>query len=136
MFAWLDGSYPLGSVTLPHPTHSVTEFHKIDNKTYIVQPRFTPSLTTPDAQPETALTLAKLSLPTLPRDVAQTASSARALVWYTLRLVKEMREAWFGNAAHKGAREIGPNWVRTLERKQVTNFGGRFFLWLTLQSHN
>ena len=127
LYAWLDGSYPLGNITPPRPTRAITELHKLDNEQYVFQPQLVP-LSSSDAHPETTLIPTKFSLPALQRDVAQTASSTRALVWYTMRLVKEMRESWFGTLTHNGAREIGPNWVRTLERKTAANFGGRLLL--------
>jgi anaphase-promoting complex subunit 4 len=125
VYAWLDGSYPLGAVPLPTPLASVVDMHKLDNAAYALYVRFGAAL-----QQRTALAPLRLELPLLttprPRHVALAASSTRALVWYTLRLVREMREAWFGSGAHQGAREIGPNWVRALEARQATQFGGTY----------
>ncbi|KAF9015181.1 anaphase-promoting complex, cyclosome, subunit 4-domain-containing protein [Cyathus striatus] len=57
------------------------------------------------------------------RDLALLSSVARELVWYTMRVVKEMRAAWFGSEANGGARELGPKWIRALEAKQMEQFG-------------
>lgn len=39
------------------------------------------------------------------RDVAKVSSSVRELIWYAMRVVKDMRSAWFGSETHNGARE-------------------------------
>ncbi|EKM52609.1 uncharacterized protein PHACADRAFT_261151 [Phanerochaete carnosa HHB-10118-sp] len=124
IYAWLDGSYPLGSILLPHPVHSINQLNKMDNMTYFIHP----SLLAPSSgYRATTLHPLRLSLPSmaapLPRRVAQTASSTRALTWYILRVVKELRDAWFGTSANPGARMVGQNWVQGLERRQRSQFG-------------
>jgi anaphase-promoting complex subunit 4 len=57
------------------------------------------------------------------RDLARASSSCRELTWYAMRVVKEMRSAWFGSTTNSGARELGPNWVRALEKRQREDFG-------------
>lgn len=57
------------------------------------------------------------------RDLAILSSTARELVWYIMRIVKEMRAIWFGSESTSGARELGPKWVRALEAKQKDQFG-------------
>lgn len=133
---WLDGAFPLGAVALPAPPAAL---HKLDNATFLLHPASAATPTTDDAaETETALHPTTLVLPALTtpaaRHVAQTASSARALVWYALRLVRELRAAWFGSAHAPGARALGPNWVRALETRQRAQFGGAspsrwLFIW-------
>ncbi|KAJ6509555.1 anaphase-promoting complex, cyclosome, subunit 4-domain-containing protein, partial [Mycena vitilis] len=57
------------------------------------------------------------------RDMARVSSSSRELVWYCIRVVKEMRAVWFGSESLSGARELGPKWVRALEKRQREQFG-------------
>ncbi|GJF00486.1 anaphase-promoting complex subunit 4 [Phanerochaete sordida] len=115
LHAWLDGSYPLGVMPLPC---AIASLHKLDNATYLGHAALAPA---------TALHPSLITLPALltpaPRRVAQTASSTRALVWYTLRVVKELRDAWFGTSASPGARAVGQAWVHGLEQRQRTQFG-------------
>jgi hypothetical protein len=59
------------------------------------------------------------------RDFARLSSTARELVWYLIRIVKEMREAWYGSENQTGARELGPKWVRALEAKQKEFSAGK-----------
>ena len=61
------------------------------------------------------------------RDLAILSSTARELVWYIMRVVKEMRAIWFGSESTSGARELGPKWVRALEAKQKDQFGCKIF---------
>lgn len=59
------------------------------------------------------------------RDIARVTSSMRELMWYTMRVVKEMRAIWFGSDTNGGARELGPKWLRALETRQKNQFGGK-----------
>ncbi|KAJ2920191.1 hypothetical protein MD484_g211, partial [Candolleomyces efflorescens] len=40
-----------------------------------------------------------------------------------MRVVREMKGAWFGSDTATGARELGPRWVNALKSKQKTQFG-------------
>jgi anaphase-promoting complex subunit 4 len=40
-----------------------------------------------------------------------------------MRVVREMKGAWFGSDTATGARELGPRWVNALKAKQKTQFG-------------
>ena len=65
------------------------------------------------------------------RDLAKLSSTARELVWYMLRVVKEMRNVWYGSESNTGARELGPKWILSLETKQKEHFGRKqVFLFL------
>ncbi|PPQ64261.1 hypothetical protein CVT24_008399, partial [Panaeolus cyanescens] len=57
------------------------------------------------------------------RDLANSSSTARELVWYLMKVVQEMKIAWFGSSNITGAREFGPKWVRSLEDKLRDDFG-------------
>lgn len=120
--SFLDGTYPLGHVT-PGRDLSITSLHKDPQK-----PSFFAQLqSSSDAGTLTDLkpTFIRLSLleQRKVRDIARLSSSARELVWYTVRVVKEMRAVWFGSETLGGAREFGPKWVQALEAKQKEQFG-------------
>jgi anaphase-promoting complex subunit 4 len=68
------------------------------------------------------------------RDYAKLGTASRALAHYSMRVVKEMREAWFGSDSNTGAREFGPRWIKTLEVKQKDQFGGTFTSLLGISS--
>ncbi|OBZ78996.1 Anaphase-promoting complex subunit 4 [Grifola frondosa] len=118
---FLDGSYPLGDVSLGKKC-SITSLYKL-NDAFIAHAQ----ASVPDDGQLTALRPFVIRLPHLKgrilRDVARVSSSARDLVWYIMRVVKEMRTAWFGSASQIGARELGPKWVRALEVRQKDKFG-------------
>ena len=118
---FLDGSFPIGSPTLPLHV-SLKSLYKRDD-VFWVYPRY------PKAVDEfTMLNPTTIQLPLLKqrvlRDVARATSSMRELMWYTMRVVKEMRAIWFGSDTQNGARELGPKWLRALETRQQNQFGG------------
>ncbi|KAH7911187.1 anaphase-promoting complex, cyclosome, subunit 4-domain-containing protein [Hygrophoropsis aurantiaca] len=57
------------------------------------------------------------------RNLAKLSSTARELVGYTLRVIKDMRDTWFGSDTVTGAREVGPKWANSLETKLRNSFG-------------
>src|ERR1700722_6258817 len=119
---FLDGSYPLGSVSLGSNTVMASVFKDSDLPVFYAHPQTSvKGVTMTDLQPAT------IHLPLLDvrhtRDMAQLSSTARELLWYSMRAVKEMRAAWFGCETNTGARELGPKWVRALEAKQSEQFG-------------
>lgn len=124
LHCFLDGSYPLGSIRIGLNL-SITSLHKEDEVIF-VHSRFmkdgTPALA--------SLRPSIIHLPDLKRrivrDVARTSSSVRELIWYAIRVVKDMRAAWFGSDTESGARELGPKWVRALEARQKDEFGRQF----------
>lgn len=118
---FLDGSYPIGSVMLPLG-FPVKSLYKHDDMIFIYPQR------SKGADEFTMLSPTVMKLPLLKqrivRDVARVTSSMRELMWYTMRVVKEMRAHWFGSDTQNGARELGPKWLRALEMRQQNQFGG------------
>lgn len=119
---FLDGSFPLGAMQIL-PDASVTSVFK-DPKLPVFLAHLQRSAENSgrtDLQPVT------IDVPLLktrkPRDLANLSSTARELVWYVARVVKEMRAMWFGSDTFSGARELGPKWIRALESKQKDQFG-------------
>ncbi|EPT04312.1 hypothetical protein FOMPIDRAFT_125581 [Fomitopsis schrenkii] len=119
LHCFLDGSYPLGIIASMAPCIASMSLAK-DNDLLFAHPRFTdPKMT--------SLRPAVIHLPYLRRralrDVARVSSSVRELVWYAMRVIKDMRAAWFGGEAQSGARELGPKWIRALETRMKDEFG-------------
>lgn len=118
MHCFLDGSFPLGDVhiRLNLSTLSISKDPKL--------PLF---FTHPSVGEATALRPLMIDVPLLatrhPRDMAKLSSTARELVWYILRVVKEMRTSWYGTESFTGAREFGPKWLQALKVKQENDFG-------------
>lgn len=125
LHCYLDGSFPLGAISLA-PNHSVTSLSK-DMK----WPTFLAHLRAPgkDTKDTTFLSPTIIKIPLLdkrqPRDLARLSSTARELMWYLIRVVREMKVVWFGSDSISGARELGPRWVQALEAKQQDQFGRR-----------
>ena len=124
LHCFLDGSYPLGIIAAMAPCITSMSLAK-DEDMLFAHPRFTdPKMT--------SLRPAVIHLPYLQqrtlRDVARVSSSVRELVWYAMRVVKDMRAAWFGGEAQSGARELGPKWIRALETRMKDEFGRRCIL--------
>jgi anaphase-promoting complex subunit 4 len=122
IYFFLDGSYSLGAFLIGPKVSTSTLFKMPAHSTFYVHPQVAADdETATDLQPTT------ISLPLLNkrdvRDLARLSSSARELLWYTTRVVKEIRNAWFGCETHSGARELGPKWVRALETRQKEQFG-------------
>lgn len=122
---FLDGTYPLGFVILDRDWDgaSVTFVQKHPKKPlFCIHSRVSSG--------DSAATILKptyIHLPLLEtrhvRDLARLSTSARELLWYVMRVVKDMRAVWFGSESNTGAREMGPRWVRALEAKQKEQFG-------------
>ena len=118
---FLEGSYPLGNVRLgaevtPRSLYKLREFLFLH-----------PGPASDSSSPAVALQPSIFKLPYLTgrhyRDVARVSSAARELVWYAMRVVKEMRAAWFGSDTNAGARDLGQKWVNALEQRQRNEFG-------------
>ena len=64
------------------------------------------------------------------RHIAESSTSARELLWYVIRVIKDMRRLWFGVDGHDGARSMNSNWAKGLEERQVkfncTSFVGDY----------
>lgn len=61
----------------------------------------------------------------MPMDVAKASTVARELLWYTIRVVDEMRTAWQGSNTQTSARDQGAKWLRSLEALQDNKLGDR-----------
>ncbi|KAI0655069.1 anaphase-promoting complex, cyclosome, subunit 4-domain-containing protein [Cubamyces menziesii] len=118
---FLEGSYPLGNVRLgaevtPRSLYKLREFLFLH-----------PGPASDSSSPAVTLQPSIFKLPYLTgrhyRDVARVSSAARELVWYAMRVVKEMRAAWFGSDTNAGARDLGQKWVNALEQRQRNEFG-------------
>ncbi|EMD42038.1 hypothetical protein CERSUDRAFT_42528 [Gelatoporia subvermispora B] len=121
LHCFVDGSFPLGAIALPD-NHSVVSLVKTQD---LLCAHLAPS---DSLQPSSvALHPCIIQVPHLTqralRDVARVSSSARELTWYTMRVVKEMRATWFGSESQGGVRELGPKWMRALEKRQKEDFG-------------
>ncbi|KDR85006.1 hypothetical protein GALMADRAFT_233556 [Galerina marginata CBS 339.88] len=122
LFCYLDGTFPLGSIVLGSGIDYVSVAK------HPVRPLFTGQRrVTQGGCSRIYLNPAVINIPLLSqrkcRDLARLSSSARELVWYSMRVVKEMHEAWYGSESSSGARELGPKWVKSLESKQKEQFG-------------
>ncbi|KAI5124653.1 hypothetical protein M0805_004261 [Coniferiporia weirii] len=117
---FLDGSYPLGAITLGPGCEAKMLMKNNAESSLLVhaefRPRSTPTPVLNNLAPmsvELPLLYAKST-----RHIAESCSAARELAWYAIRVVKEMRKAWFGGDGHEGARELNANYVRGLEKRQ------------------
>lgn len=119
---FLDGTYPLGAISLSSETSTPSLFKHPKHPTLFAHPQ-----QSIDNTVTTELLPTKIEIPLLrtrkPRDLAKLSSTTRELVWYTTRVVREMRAVWFGSETASGARELGPKWIRALETKQKDQFG-------------
>lgn len=115
---FLDGSFPLGTF-LFNTNFPVASLYKKPD-----QPIFSINHRTGKTGTRLAPTIVDMHLlkQRSVRDVARTSSTARELMWYIMRCVREMQKFWYGQELEGGARTMGPKWVEVLERKQ-TQFG-------------
>ncbi|PCH33624.1 hypothetical protein WOLCODRAFT_93867 [Wolfiporia cocos MD-104 SS10] len=113
IYCFLDGQYPLGAIVTSRGV-SMASLYK-DDDLFFAHSQFS------KPAKATAVRPILVQLPHLlhrhVRDVARTSSSVRDLVWYAMRVIKEMRGIWFGSDTHNGARELGPKWIRSLESR-------------------
>jgi anaphase-promoting complex subunit 4 len=119
---FLDGTYPLGAISLSPETSTPTLFKHPKKPVFMAHcQRLIDNTVATDLHPTV------IELPLLrtrkPRDLAKLSSTTRELIWYTIRVVKEMRVVWFGSDTSSGARELGPKWIQALETKQKDQFG-------------
>ncbi|KLO20277.1 hypothetical protein SCHPADRAFT_918366 [Schizopora paradoxa] len=120
LHCFLDGSYPLGAVTLG-PSCEVKSLMSRNEGPFelLVHAEFKAG----DAYVFNNVAPFSVQLPLLGtkavRRVAENSSAARELTWYIMRVVKEMRNSWFGGEGLDGAREMNLNYVRGLEERQT-----------------
>ena len=112
---FLDGSYPLGAISIS-PSSTTASLRKDPlNPVLLVHQRSQISGTT--------LLPIRVEMPLLstriPRDLARISTTARELLWYTMRVLDEMHAAWLGSGTQIGAREPGIKWLKSLDDLQV-----------------
>ena len=134
IYAFLDGSYSLGVLSIGEQC-GVASFYKSSNTRYFIHSTVTSAETTSSTQMLPSVIDIPYLQNRIPRDVARVSSSSRELAWYTYRVIKEMRAAWFGSDINQGAREVGPKWLRALEERQRQKFGRKCFLSRHLHLH-
>ncbi|KAH8827987.1 anaphase-promoting complex, cyclosome, subunit 4-domain-containing protein [Flagelloscypha sp. PMI_526] len=124
LYPFLDGTFPLGTVpSLSGLESSDFTFYFSALQKHSRNPVFFGHLATSSSTVNFTSVLPTIThLPLLTdrrvRDFAQLSSSARELVWYVMRLVKELRDMWFGTETSTGARVMGSNWLKEIEDKQ------------------
>ncbi|KAG2023470.1 hypothetical protein CC2G_001122 [Coprinopsis cinerea AmutBmut pab1-1] len=122
IYSFFDGAFPLGVVSLGREASFVTVEKSSRDFKFFGHAKFN-SL----SSPRILIAPTIVDMPLLAnrniRDLARLSSIVRDLTWYIMRVVREMKEAWFGNETSTGARELGPRWVAALEEKQKEQFG-------------
>ncbi|KAL5535567.1 hypothetical protein ACEPAF_3661 [Sanghuangporus sanghuang] len=121
IYCFLDGSYPLGAISLGSGCEAKTIMKDNEADTLLVHAEFRPqdthNLVLNNVFPlviQVPLLNAKST-----RLIAENCSAARELAWYTVRVVKEMKRAWFGGDGHAGARDFNANYIRGLQERQA-----------------
>ena len=117
IFPFLDGIYPLGTISVGKECRFLEFVKHPFEHTFMGQLQYGSESRTRTELKPMILTMPLLSTRKA-RDLAKLSSTTRELVWYLIRVVKEMREAWYGSESQTGAREFGPRWIRGLEAKQ------------------
>jgi anaphase-promoting complex subunit 4 len=115
MHCFLDGSYPLGAISVRERSTTISLWKDINNPVLFAHQRSQTGRTT--------LHPTRVELPLLnvriPRDLARISTTARELVWYTMRVLDEMHVAWLGSGTQIGAREPGIRWLKSLDDLQA-----------------
>lgn len=125
LHCFLDGGYFLGSVALPDGLPSATLFKHPCKPLIFLHPQpLNSDLLLTGMQP-LVVDIPLLATPRV-RDFARLSSAARELTWYIMRVIKEVRESWFGSESFTGARDIGTKWVQALETKLREQYGCRW----------
>ena len=115
MHCFLDGSYPLGAISVGARSTTASLWKDLNNPVLFAHQR--------SQMGETALHPTRVELPLLsmriPRDLARISTTARELLWYTMRVLDEMHVAWLGSGTQIGAREPGIRWLKSLDDLQA-----------------
>lgn len=123
LFTFLDGTYPLGVISIGANTSVSCILKHPQRPIFFGSPHVNH-----DGTPHTSLNPLRIEVSLLAqrksRDLAKLSSTARELTWYVMRVVKEMRNTWYGSESNTGARDLGPKWVQMFEAKQKEDFGG------------
>ena len=115
MHCFLDGSYPLGAIFIGARSTTASLWKDLNNPVLFVHQRSQMGGTT--LHP-TRVELPLLSM-RIPRDLARISTTARELLWYTMRVLDEMHVAWLGSGTQIGAREPGIRWLKSLDDLQA-----------------
>lgn len=122
LFCYLDGAFPMGYISLGSEVDFISIVKHPQKPFFTGTPR--------SVQGKTGyvhLSPAVINIPLLSqrkcRDLANQSTTARELLWYTMRTIKELRETWCGSESITGAREYGMKWVQGLASKQKEQFG-------------
>jgi len=112
---FLDGSYPLGAIFIG--ANSTTASLRKDTQSPVLFSHQRSQMGGTGLYP-TRVELPLLST-RIPRDLARISTTARELLWYTMRVVDEMHAAWIGSGTQIGAREPGIRWLKSLDDLQA-----------------
>ncbi|KAH9985379.1 anaphase-promoting complex, cyclosome, subunit 4-domain-containing protein [Russula compacta] len=112
---FLDGSYPLGAIFVG-ANSTIASLRKDSHNPVLFAHQHSQI-------GRTVLYPTRVELPLLntriPRDLARISTTARELLWYTMRVLDEMQAAWLGAGTQIGAREPGIRWLQSLDDLQV-----------------
>ena len=123
---FLDGTFPLGKIKSEQPASFVSVEKSNGAPIFFGHSRFRSGTFSSTLIEPTIIDVPLLGNRKM-RDLARLSSIARDLTWYIVRVVKEMKDAWYGSAGATGARALGPKWVEALRVKQTEKFGCRSF---------
>ena len=122
IYVYLDGTFPLGSVDSEQLV-SFSSFSKHPSE-YVLLGQ---TSTWEGDMRCMSLSPTVVDFPLLSqkksRELAKLSTTARELVWYSMRVTQQMKEAWLGSESNTGARELGPRWIQSLMNKQRQQFG-------------
>ena len=115
---FLDGTYPLGAYYI-HPSYQASFVYKTTAREQLfVNAR----ISTAKAEQHNLIPLV-IDFPLLDnkmtRRVAENSTTARELIWYTMRVIKDMRQLWFGVDGQDSARVMNSYWAKGLEERQT-----------------
>lgn len=125
ILCYLDGTFPLGCVSLGMDI-SFDAFAKHSTQFCLVGGTFATKENTTTHNLSPLIVEMPLLAQGRSRELAKLSTISRDLIWYMMRVVKQMREAWFGSDGKTGARVMGPNWLAALVEKQKAHFGRTF----------
>ncbi|KAI0286967.1 anaphase-promoting complex, cyclosome, subunit 4-domain-containing protein [Russula aff. rugulosa BPL654] len=115
MHCFLDGSYPLGAISVGAKSTTASLWKDLNDPVLFAHQR--------SPMVGTTLHPTRVELPLLsmriPRDLARISTTARELLWYTMRVLDEMQVAWLGSGTQIGAREPGIRWLKSLDDLQA-----------------
>ena len=115
MHCFLDGTYPLGAIFVRARSMTASLWKDLSNPVFFAHQC---SQTGGTTLHPTRVELPLLSV-RIPRDMARISTTARELLWYTMRVLDEMHVAWLGSGTQIGAREPGIRWLKSLDDLQA-----------------